>query len=95
MSASSTSVCLQSFRPLFQQLLRLPPGEGVEELINEFSATEGSAAGYLACIIAILYLGSIYSLEKLGPSTVWKAGFRGFLADYAYVVSLRRPLGIV
>lgn len=60
--------------------------KGVEELVNEFT-TEGSAAGYLACLIAILYFGTVYALEKLGSSTLWRAGFRGILADYAYVVS--------
>ncbi|RGP71900.1 hco3- transporter family [Fusarium sporotrichioides] len=58
--------------------------KGVEELVNEFDQ-EGSAAGYLACIIAILYFGTVYGLEKLGSSTVWKAGVRTILADYAYV----------
>ncbi|KAI8161649.1 putative transporter [Colletotrichum sp. SAR 10_70] len=58
--------------------------KGVEELVNEFT-TEGSAAGYLACLIAILYFGTVYALEKLGSSTLWRAGFRGILADYAYV----------
>ncbi|KAF9876772.1 hco3- transporter family protein [Colletotrichum karsti] len=58
--------------------------KGVEELVNEFNA-EGGAAGYLACMIAILYFATVYGLEKLGSSTLWKAGFRGILADYAYV----------
>ncbi|KAK1623792.1 HCO3 transporter family protein [Colletotrichum phormii] len=58
--------------------------KGVEELVNEFDA-EGSAAGYLACMIAILYFGTVYTLEKLGSSTLWNSGYRGILADYAYV----------
>ncbi|KAI8689142.1 hypothetical protein NCS55_00170300 [Fusarium keratoplasticum] len=58
--------------------------KGVEELVNEFNQ-EGLAAGYLACIIAILYFATVYTLEKLGSSTVWKAGIRSILADYAYV----------
>src|SRR5689334_9048429 len=61
--------------------------KGIEELVNEFDQ-EGSAAGYLACIIAILYFGTVYGLEKLGSSTVWKAGVRTILADYAYVVRI-------
>ena len=52
-----------------------------------FGTAEHSGAGYLACIIAILCFATVYSLEKLGGSTVCKAGFRGFLADYAYAVS--------
>ncbi len=37
-------------------------------------------------MIAIMYFGTIYGLEKLGKSTLWKPCFRGFLADYAFVV---------
>ncbi|KAK7959140.1 HCO3- transporter family protein [Apiospora aurea] len=58
--------------------------KGVEELVYEFDQN-GPTAGYLSCIIAILYFASIYSLEKLGQSTVWQPWFRGILADYAYV----------
>lgn len=61
--------------------------KGVEELVNEFKV-EGNPAGYLACLIAILYFGTVYSLEKMGSSTIWKGGVREILADYAYVVSL-------
>jgi hypothetical protein len=57
--------------------------------VNEFDEY-GSTAGYLACMIAILYFSSVYALEKLGNGKIWKAGFRGILADYAYVV--RNPL---
>ncbi|ORY14885.1 anion exchange family protein [Clohesyomyces aquaticus] len=58
--------------------------KGVEELMNEFSV-EDASAGFMSCMIAILYFGSIYGLEKLGSSTMWKPWFRGFIADYAYV----------
>ncbi|KAJ5346890.1 uncharacterized protein N7506_000143 [Penicillium brevicompactum] len=58
--------------------------KGVEELVNEFT-TVGHSAGFMSCMIAILYFLSIYGLEKLGSSTVWKAGYRGIFADYAYV----------
>ncbi|SCV33735.1 related to human band 3 anion transport protein [Fusarium fujikuroi] len=58
--------------------------KGVEELVNEFDKG-GQAAGYLACLIAILYFGTVYSLEKIGSSTIWKASVRTVLADYAYV----------
>ncbi|CAF3458500.1 unnamed protein product [Fusarium graminearum] len=58
--------------------------KGVEELVNEFDQ-QGPASGFLACIIAILYFGTVYGLEKLGSSTVWKPGVRTILADYAYV----------
>lgn len=59
--------------------------KGVEELVNEFDVS-GPTAGYLSCLIGVLYFASVYALEKLGSSTFWMAGFRGILADYAYVV---------
>jgi hypothetical protein len=37
-------------------------------------------------MIAILYFLTIYGLEKLGVSTIWKASVRGLIADYAYPV---------
>ncbi|RYP77631.1 hypothetical protein DL771_000999 [Monosporascus sp. 5C6A] len=58
--------------------------KGVEELINEFHEG-GSAAGYLACVIAILYFATVYGLEKLGQGKMWRVGVREILADYAYV----------
>lgn len=65
--------------------LTLAAVKGVEELVNEFSA-HGRDAGYLACMIAILYFLTIYGLEKLGSSTFARPSIRGFLADYAYPV---------
>lgn len=59
--------------------------KGVEELVNEFQG--GLAAGYLACLIAILYFGTVYALENTGSSTMWRESLRGVFADYAYVVS--------
>lgn len=41
----------------------------------------------MSCMIAILYFLTIYGLERLGNSTIWRVGFRTVLADYAYVVS--------
>merc|ERR1711981_1503217 len=58
--------------------------KGVEELVNEFEVA-GPQSGYLAAMVAILYFGSVYGLEKLGASTIWKPGIRGIFADYAYV----------
>lgn len=43
--------------------------------------------GYLSCLIAILYFGTVYALERLGSGTLAMPGARGILADYAYVVS--------
>ncbi|KAL4944174.1 hypothetical protein BDV06DRAFT_210474 [Aspergillus oleicola] len=59
--------------------------KGVEELVNEFTSY-GPAAGFMSCMIAILYFLSIYGLEWLGSSTVCRPWFRGLLADYAYVI---------
>ncbi|KAG9508321.1 hypothetical protein J7337_001885 [Fusarium musae] len=58
--------------------------KGVEELVNEFDKG-GQGPGYLACLIAILYFGTVYGLEKIGSSTIWKPSVRTLLADYAYV----------
>lgn len=68
--------------------------KGVEELVAEFT-TFNSTQGYLSCVIAILYFGTIYSLEAIGQSTLLRPWFRGILADYAYPVRflhLYRPL---
>ncbi|OJD22977.1 hypothetical protein ACJ73_05674 [Blastomyces percursus] len=59
--------------------------KGVEELVSEFSS-RGSIDGYLSCTVAILYFATIYVLEKLGSSSIFKPSFRGFLADYAYPI---------
>lgn len=61
--------------------------KGLEELINEFSSIS-TTAGYMSCMIAILYFLTIYSLEKLGNSTVSWPWTRTILADYAYVVGI-------
>lgn len=58
----------------------------MEELVNEFEA-EGRAAGYLACMTAFLYFGSVYALEKMRSGTIWIPLVREVLAEYAYVVS--------
>ncbi|KAJ0413309.1 HCO3 transporter family-domain-containing protein [Aspergillus carlsbadensis] len=59
--------------------------KGVEELVNDFTE-HGLAAGYLSCLIAVLYFLTIYGLEWLGSSTICRPWFRGLLADYAYVI---------
>ncbi|KAI9899813.1 hypothetical protein N3K66_006274 [Trichothecium roseum] len=58
--------------------------KGVEELVNEFHVS-GPASGYLACLVAILYFGNVYSLEKIGSSTIWNPTVRSILVDYAYL----------
>ncbi|GAT27580.1 HCO3- transporter family protein [Aspergillus luchuensis] len=59
--------------------------KGVEELVNEFTVY-GPTAGFMSCMIAILYFFTVYGLELLGSSTICRPWFRGLLADYAYVV---------
>jgi boron transporter len=39
--------------------------KGVEELVSEF-ASRGDSDGFMSCMIAPLYFGTIYALEKLG-----------------------------
>jgi len=58
----------------------------VEELVNEFDESQ-LPGGYLSIVIAILYFGTVYGLEKLGSSVAFKPFVRGLLADYAYPVS--------
>ncbi|KAM0138971.1 hypothetical protein ACHAO1_003303 [Botrytis cinerea] len=60
--------------------------KGVEELVSLFNS-HGSVDGYLSCIIAILYFGTVYTLEKLGRGTLAKPWARGILADYAYPIA--------
>lgn len=89
MSALFIAVSLEyppSFHPLVSLwLLTGTTVKGVEELVNEFS-THSRDGGYLSCVIAILYFLTIYGLEKLGSSRIWKPSIRSFLADYAYPV---------
>lgn len=59
--------------------------KGVEELVSLFDSY-GSVDGYLSCVIAILYFGTVYSLEKIGSGVLAKPWARGLLADYAYPV---------
>ncbi|KAF1918972.1 anion exchange family protein [Ampelomyces quisqualis] len=59
--------------------------KGVEELVYLFEPTT-TAGGYLSIVIAILYFGSVYGLEKLGTSTLWKPWIRGILADYSFAL---------
>lgn len=72
--------CVVSFHGLTHGAVK-----GVEELVNGFEG--GLAAGYLACLIDILYFGTVYALENTASSTMWKESLQGVLADYAYVVS--------
>jgi hypothetical protein len=60
--------------------------KGVEELVYLFEPTT-LAGGYLSIVIATLYFGSVYLLEKLGTSsTLWKPWTRSVLADYSFAI---------
>ncbi|KAK0124394.1 hypothetical protein ONS95_009356 [Cadophora gregata] len=61
--------------------------KGVEELVSLFDSF-GSVDGYLSCVIAILYFGTVYALEKIGSGVLAKPWARGLLADYAYPVRI-------
>ncbi|KAK0129757.1 hypothetical protein ONS96_000312 [Cadophora gregata f. sp. sojae] len=60
--------------------------KGVEELVSLFDSF-GSVDGYLSCVIAILYFGTVYALEKIGSGVLAKPWARGLLADYAYPIA--------
>ncbi|KAK4985276.1 hypothetical protein LTR50_006081 [Elasticomyces elasticus] len=59
--------------------------KGVEELVALFDY--GTVNGYLNIVIAIMFFGTVYALEKVGSSTMWKPWARGLLADYAFPIS--------
>lgn len=58
--------------------------KGVEELVYMFEVSDFQG-GYLSIVIAILYFGSVYGLEKLGGSTLFSPGLRSIVADYSFV----------
>ncbi|EPS31285.1 hypothetical protein PDE_06240 [Penicillium oxalicum 114-2] len=59
--------------------------KGVEEIISEFES-KGPTAGYMSAMVAILYFLTIWTLEKIGSSTICRPSLRGLLADYAYPI---------
>ncbi|KAF2762223.1 hypothetical protein EJ05DRAFT_201641 [Pseudovirgaria hyperparasitica] len=58
--------------------------KGVEELANEFSVNSYES-GYLGCIIAILYFGTVFGIEKFGVGLFMNPSVRRFVGDYSYV----------
>jgi hypothetical protein len=58
----------------------------VEELVSIFDEF-GSVDGYLSCLVAVLFSGTVYALERIGSGVLGKSWTRGLLADYAYPVS--------
>ncbi|KAF3916797.1 hypothetical protein ABW20_dc0108542 [Dactylellina cionopaga] len=59
--------------------------KGIEELVAEFDSS--AAGGYLGIVVATLYFGSVYTLEKFGSGLFFNPTVRGFVADYAYPIA--------
>jgi len=65
--------------------------KGVQLLTTEFN-DYGSEDGFMSVMIALLFFGTVYALEKVGSGKLFKPSIRGVLGDYAYPVHLRNPL---
>jgi hypothetical protein len=50
-----------------------------------FSKISEFDGGYLSIVIAIVYFGTVYGLEKLGNSTLFTPSIRSFLTDHSFV----------
>ena len=70
------------------QLLSPPTEKGIQELIDNFVATD-ARAGFLSVAIALCYWATVYGLEFVGTTALLIPSIRGLLADYAYPVSHR------
>jgi hypothetical protein len=60
--------------------------KGVEELSIGFY-DERYTNGFLGVVVAILYSLTVYFLEKMRGTVLFKPVVREFLSDYAYPVS--------
>ncbi|KIW08388.1 uncharacterized protein PV09_01301 [Verruconis gallopava] len=60
--------------------------KGVEELSIDFY-DERITNGYMSVMIAILYSITVYLLEKMRRTTLFKPAVREFLSDYAYPIA--------
>jgi len=59
--------------------------KGVQELVSIF--VDGTLAqGYLSVVIAICFMLTVYGLEFVGSTTLFKPWMRSILADYAYPI---------
>ena len=57
----------------------------MQELISIFS--EGSLAqGFLSTVIAICFMLTVYGLEYIGKTVMFRPTIRGLLADFAYPI---------
>lgn len=68
--------------------LKLTTGieKGVEELSSQFYESSGRA-GFLSCVIALSYWFTVYHLENVGSTRLWRGWMRKAISDYAYPVS--------
>lgn len=60
--------------------------KGIEELIDQFNSSTATA-GFLSVVVALCYWATVYALELLPKTIMFKAPARKFLSDYAYPVS--------
>lgn len=62
--------------------------KGVEELVAQFYEDAGQiTGGYLSIVIALCYWASVYVLENMGRTTMFKPWIRKLLADFAYPIA--------
>ncbi|KJX96911.1 hco3- transporter family protein [Zymoseptoria brevis] len=60
--------------------------KGVEELVSNFDDST-PAAGYLGIVIALCFWATVWWLENMGSSTVFRPWMRKVLSDYAYPIA--------
>ena len=77
--------CSRSAFHLGQQKTDSIVVKGVELLTVEFSSYD-SADGFMSVMIGLLFFGTVYALEKVGGSNMFKPWIRSVLGDYAYPV---------
>jgi hypothetical protein len=65
----------------------IPIVKGVEELVANFEESN-PAAGYLGIVIALCFWFSVFILEYMGSTRLFRAPVRKVLSDYAYPVSI-------
>jgi len=56
----------------------------VQLLTTEFD-DYGSEDGFMSVMIALLFFGTVYALEKIGSGKLFKTMIRGIIGDYAYL----------
>ena len=62
--------------------------KGVEELVAQFYEDAGQiTGGYLSIVIALCYWATVYVLENMGKTTMFKPWIRKLLADFAFPIA--------